>query len=249
MEPSLYDAPAGMEDPRFVALAPDPELDRFVRETRGHGPLREETRRVLRRFVSDFDADGILGTHRMALLGPSHWASLLGSRRGGRLLDVGAGRGDVTVFARPLFREIVTTETSAPMARVLRRRGFVCHELDLAERPLDDRFDAVSLLNVLDRCDRPRSLLRHATASLIDGGRVLISVPLPVRAHVDRGSYTTDPDEPIGGDGETWSEMLSDLIARTITPLRVERIARAPYVSIGRTTDALDAALIVCARA
>lgn len=228
---------------RFVTLEEDP----LIVSSRGHGPLREGARRALRRFVTDFDADGILGTHRMALLGPRSWEALLGEHRGGRLLDVGAGSGDVTIHARGLFREIVTTELSAPMARKLRRRGFVCHRVDLAKEPLRETFDAVSLLNVLDRCDRPRSLLRAAIASLAPGGSVLVSVPLPVRAHVDRGSYTTDPDEPLGGDGETWAEALSDLIARTIEPaLRVKRLARAPYVSVGRTVETLDAALIVC---
>lgn len=251
-----YERPADLTPSlaaRFVRLDEDPELARFIRESPRHGVAREQLRRVLRRFVTDFDADGWLGTHRMALLGPSGWAALLGAHAGGRLLDVGAGSGDVTAYARGLFREIVTTELSRPMARRLRKRGFVCHEIDLARGVLPDRgaFDAVSLLDVLDRCDKPRSLLAGALRSLEARGSVLVSVPLPARPHVDRGRYTTDPDEPLGGAGESWAAALDDLVRTTITPahLEVVRVARAPYVSVGRTVETLDAALLVCRRA
>jgi SAM-dependent methyltransferase len=235
---------------RFEPLPPDPDVEAFA-AGRPHGALREGARRILRRVMSDFDADGLLGTCPMALLGERSWEALCGDKRGGRLLDVGAGSGDVTVHARSLFREIVTTETSGPMARRLRRRGFTCHRVDLAREPLPGggKFDVVALLDVIDRCDRPRSLLKAAASLLAPDGRLLVSVPLPVRPHVDVGGHTVDPDEPITGSGETWEEALADLIDGTIEPagLEVRRIARAPYLSIGASgLTALDAALLVC---
>lgn len=215
-----------------------------------HGPIREALRGVLRRVVTDFDADGILRTNPMALLGERSWKELVGG--GGRLLDVGAGAGDVTVHARALFDAIVATETSGAMCRRLRGRGFVAHRVDLSRQSLDVEapFDVVALLNVLDRCDRPRTLLRAALAHLVSDGRVLISVPLPVRAHVDVGGATVDPDEPITGDGETFEAALTDLVEGTLEPcgLAIERLARAPYLSRGTHTaplHALDAALVV----
>lgn len=237
---------------RFDPLPPDPQVEALAGR-RPHGAVREGARRILRRVMSDFDADGLLGTCPMALLGERSWEALVGEARGGRLLDVGAGSGDVTVHARSLFREIVTTETSRPMARRLRRRGFTCHRVDLAREPLSGGgpFDVVSLLDVLDRCDRPRSLLRAAAGLTVPAGRLLVSVPLPVRPHVDVGGHTVDPDEPITGHGESWEEALVDLIAGTIEPagLEVRRIARAPYLSLGASgLTALDAALLVCAR-
>ncbi len=232
----------------FEPLPADPVIDELMARASGHGPLREVARRALRRVVSDFDADGWLGTHRMGLLGERSWEALVGAHRGGRLLDVGAGSGDVTVHARALFREIVTTETSRPMVRRLRRRGLSPRRLDLARERIEERFDVVSLLNVLDRCDRPRSLLRAARACLAPGGSLLLSIPLPARPHVDLGTHTVDPDEPLGGRGETWEEALADLVASTLDPLELvpRRIARAPYVSVGRGLAVLDAALIVC---
>lgn len=237
----------------FEPLPDDPVVEALEAGPRPYGAWREVARRLLRRVVSDFDADGLLGTHPMALLGERSWHALVGSRRGGRLLDVGAGSGDVTQHARALFAEVVTTETSRPMARRLRARGFVCHAVDLARAPLPDPrpFDVVSLLNVLDRCERPRSLLQAATRALAPRGLVLISVPLPARPHVDVGSCTLDPDEPLGGRGETWEEALADLWSATLEPLGFtpERVARAPYVSRGAAgLHVLDAALLTLAR-
>lgn len=235
----------------FVPLPPDPIVEAFASSAARHGPIRELARRALRRFVSDFDADGLLGTHPMALFGERSWEALIGER-GGRLLDVGAGSGDVTVHARALFDAIVTTETSGPMARRLRRRGFVCHRVDLSRVPLPDPepFDVVSLLDVIDRCDRPRSLLRAAARCVAPSGRLVIAVPLPIAPHVDVGPRTIDPDEPLTGRGERWEEALVDLIEGTLEPsgLVPARIARAPYLSLGaRSVHILDDAVVVCA--
>lgn len=226
--------------PRLAALVrelpEDPQVARFEDEP-GHGPVRGALRGALRRVMSDFDADGLLGTHPMALFGEASWEALVGE--GARLLDVGAGSGDVTRHASGLFDEIVTTELSGPMARRLRRRGFVCHQVDLATERSDalGQFDVVALLNVLDRCDRPRSLLEAARDRLADDGVALITVPLPAQPHVDVGSATVDPDEPLGGRGETFEAALADLVEVTIEPcgLTVRRLARAPYLSRGRT--------------
>lgn len=230
-------------------LPPDPWIAAFRSGTSGHRGLRAVAHGLLRRVVSDFDADGWLGTHPMALLGEVSWRDLVGPRR--RMLDVGAGSGDVTLHARGCVEEIVTTETSAPMARRLRAAGFLCHRVDLARRTPArlGRFDAVALLNVLDRCDRPRSLLRRALGLLEPGGIALVSVPLPTRPHLDVGGVTVDPDEPLGGDGETFEEALAHLVEETLEPcgLRLGRIARTAYLSHGYEGELheLDAAIFV----
>lgn len=241
---------------RFTPLPTDPFVEAFARGEHAapHSRVKGALHGVLRRVVSDFDADGVLGTHPMALFGEVSWRALVGER-GGRLLDVGAGSGDVTVHARPFFDAIVTTETSSAMAHRLRSRGFVCHRVDLARHALPDDpsvggpFDVVALLNVLDRCDRPRALLRAAVRSLSRDGRVLLSVPLPARPHVDRGAMTVDPDEPMGGEGGTWEEALGDLVEHLVLPcgLEVTRVARAPYLSRGTRLHVLDAAVLVLA--
>jgi len=231
-------------------LPADPAIARFEARA-GHGPIRGALRGALRRVVSDFDADGLLGTHPMALFGEASWEDLVGE--GGRLLDVGAGSGDVTAHAAGLFDDVVTTEVSGPMARRLRARGLACHRVDLATEPVElGRFRVVALLNVLDRCDRPRSLLAAARDRLEDDGVLVIAVPLPAAPHVDRGSATVDPDEPLGGRGDTFEAALADLVEATIEPggLTVRRLARAPYLSrgAGGTIHRLDAGVVVAAR-
>jgi hypothetical protein len=214
----------------------------------GHGALRGGLRRLLRRAVSDFDADGLLRTHRMVLLDEEGWRELLGAHPAGRLLDVGAGSGDVTVHARGLFADVVTTETSPPLRWRLQRRGLGPLALDLTvDPPPPGPFAAVALLNVLDRTDRPRTLLRRL---LPLAPRLLLSVPLPVRPHVDRGGRTGDPDEPLTGRGSTFEAALADLVEGTLEPcgMVVSRLARTPYLSFGRAgapPEALDAALVV----
>jgi SAM-dependent methyltransferase len=239
---------------RFRELPVDPHVQAFSERAAPAAPIRQAAHRFLRRFVSDFDADGVLGTHPMALFGPRSWEELVGEHRGGRMLDVGAGSGDVTECARGLFGEgIVTTETSRAMARRLRARGFVCRRGDLASQrlALGGPFDVVALLNVLDRCDRPRSLLRAVGQLLASSGSLLVSVPLPARPHLDVGPYTVDPDEPLGGSGDSWEDALVDLVRVSIEPsgLEIRRLARAPYLSLtANGVRSLDAAVLVLRR-
>jgi hypothetical protein len=76
---------------------------------------------------------------------------------------------------------------------------------------------------------------------------------LPVRAHVDRGGATSDPDEWIEADG-TFEVALTALVDGLLAPagLVVERLARTTYLSQGDARQALyalDDALLVCRRA
>jgi SAM-dependent methyltransferase len=239
---------------RFVPLTADEELSAWLRMEAAapHGALPVIAHRFLRGFLSDYDVNGLLGTYPLYLLGSAQWEALIGGG-GGRLLDVGAGSGAVTARAEPLFEEIVATETSWAMARRLRARGYTVHELDLAETipPGIGTFRVVSLLNVLDRSHRPRTLLACASALLGQGGKLLISIPLPARPHVDVGATTVDPDEPIGADGETFEEALGHLVRDTLRPqgIEVEAFSRVPYLSRSDgeiSVIALDAAVLVC---
>lgn len=230
-------------------LPHDPWVERFRSDDRGHGVLLGALHGALRRVVSDFDADGLLGTHPMALFGPASWRALVERRR--RLLDVGAGSGAVTEHARELVDVIETTETSKAMARRLRARGWTCHPVDLAFEvpPSLGTFDAVSLLNVLDRSERPRTLLRAALGRLEPDGVCILSVPLPARPHFDLGRRTVEPDELLGGRGPDFEAALVDLVKETLEPcgLRVTRLARAPYLSRGLrgALHELDVAVVV----
>jgi SAM-dependent methyltransferase len=200
-------------------------------------------------YLSDFDANALTGMYRMHLLPPSAWRSLLGARGGGRLLDVGAGSGDVTSALAPCFDEVEATEVSRGMARRLNKRGVRCHTLDVTETPLAGRsFDAVSLLNVLDRCQKPRQLLRHCLQSLKPGGAFIVALALPYRPFYFDGPSTPeplerlecDPGAPASATGATgatpqWEDGARRFIERDLLPLglQLECFARAPYLSAG----------------
>lgn len=222
-----------------------------------HGRLRTYAQRLARVYLSDFDANALTGMYRMHLLTRSAWRHLLGERAGGRLLDVGAGSGDVTHALGACFESVEATEVSRGMSRKLARRGIRCHRVDLTETTLaEPPFDCVSLLNVLDRCRQPRQLLRHCLEALKPGGTLLIALALPYRPFYFAGPSTPEPLERLdcdAGPGGTWEDGARRFIERDLLPLNVslECFARAPYLSAGdsaRTLYELDDVVVVLSK-
>ena len=219
--------------------------------------------KMARAVMSDFDANALAGTHDMHVFSPSQWRTILdevGAPRG-RLLDVGAGDGNVTQRLAPAFDAVVCTETSAGMARKLRARGYECHEVDLVERPLfegsgpaAEPFDVIAMLNVLDRTARPLSLLANLRALLAPGGRLITTVPLPLSPHVHVGNRTVDPEERLPADRRSFEAqvaVLADLAFRG-SGFETLRVARVPYLCRGfaeRPVMTLDASVFVLATA
>jgi SAM-dependent methyltransferase len=241
---------------RFAELGPDEELANWLEAADRHRASWAKTgaQRLLRQYVSDFDANAVLAVYPMYLLSSAQWRRLLGPAPGQRLLDVGAGSGDVTSKLAPLFEEIITTEVSRGMAWKLRRRGFRCLNLDAATEPLPDcPYDVISCLNVLDRCRLPLSLLARLREALADGGQGAFAVPLPYSPHVYDGPQTLDPTERLACRADTWEEAAAELCTLVLEPLGyvVQSLSRAPYLSGGdskRPVYELDAAIIVCRR-
>jgi SAM-dependent methyltransferase len=225
---------------RFVELPLDAEwlneVAALTRQRRGF--LRTYAQRLARLYLSDFDANALTGMYRMLLLPEGAWRRLLGERANGRLLDVGAGSGDVTAALAPCFDDVETTEVSRGMVRRLGQRGFRCRATNLAETPLEPPtpFDAVALLNVLDRCQKPLTLLRHCLAALAPGGTFIVALALPYRPFYFDGPTTPDPLERLAaGPSEAWEDGARRFIERDLLPLglSLECFARAPYLSAG----------------
>jgi SAM-dependent methyltransferase len=237
----------------FVALSSDAGTAAFLAEAeRGrHGWLGTAAHRVLRHFMSDFDANGLLDMYSLFLASTEQWRRLLGARKARRLLDVGAGSGKVTQTLLPFAEQVVATELSAPMARRLRRMGVECHEIDLAEHELPGAgFDLIACLNVLDRTGRPRALLRRLHELLVPGGRLVLALALPYRPFYYVGTATPDPLERLRCDEPTWERAVNRLVERELEPLGLVLISlsRAPYLSFGDTKRGLyelDDAILV----
>lgn len=211
-----------------------PLLDEMERSR--HGAVRTWLHRQLRTLFSDFDVNAWLGMYPMTFLRTEEWRSLLGEGAQGRLLDVGAGSGDLTRALAPLFDSVVCTETSRGMTKKLRNMGFETHAIDLAtdELSASGEFDAVTLLHVLDRCDAPLTLLSRAISRVKEGGLVVVAIPLPYGPCVYRGARTDLPREflmPTGLLDEDACERIEALLAERGAVLR--RIARVPYLRPG----------------
>ncbi len=232
-------APTEQDIARFLASAPRP----------GHATWM--VRRLLRPFMSDFALNGVFGTYPLYLMDTPHWEGLLGGRPGGRLLDVGAAAGEVTATMAPLYDEVVATDTSAPMVRRLRDRGFLAFRHDLAERDLvGPSFDTVALLNVLDRCSDPHALLAAAVRHTRPGGSVVVSMPLPYDPWWYAGSLPRRPRKPLPLRGQLYEADFGSLVDVVLPLAGIEpvRWIETPYVSAGdrrRPDYRLDAAVIV----
>lgn len=238
---------------RFVDLPPGDEAWLEALRARRHGWWKTHLHSFLRSFLSDFDVNGLLGMYAMHVLETAQWQRLLGPPEGRGLLDVGAGSGDVTATLAPLFAEVATIETSWAMARRLRHRGYRCFRVDVVETGVPEApWDTISCLNVLDRCARPLSLLERLRDALAEDGRLVVSMPLPYSPIVFEGGVTHDPTEPLPlADVESWEAGAAALVERVLAParLRVERLARAPYVSAGDVDHplyVLDDVIVVC---
>src|SRR5690606_20192771 len=150
-----------------------------------------------------------------------------------------------------------TTETSRHMARRLRRRGFPCWLGRVGEGspgdPLLEQppFDVVSLLNVIDRAARPRSLLAAVAQRLPPGGLLWASTPQPYAPFYYSGSVVRDPLEKLAVTSERWEDALGELWRNELEPLglRLRALTRLPYLSGGDVqypAYVLDDALLVC---
>lgn len=238
----------------LVDLDPDHETREFLARavTTRHGRGRALLHALLRSGLSDFDVNGLLGTYPLFLLGTAQARRLLGAFARGRLLDVGAGSGDVTLRLSPLFSEVVATETAFAMARRLGRRGLRCHRVDLARDPAPaGPWDVVSCLNVIDRCAEPLTLLERLRDLVRGGGRLLLATPMPYEPFVYRGGSTRPPLERLPIEGGDWEGSVTELSRSVLAPLglEVEALARVPYLSGGdpaRPLYVLDDAVLVC---
>ena len=237
----------------------------------------------LRQFMSLTDANAMLGRGKMHVLSEAHVADLLGARKKKNeaaaappteklLLDVGAGEGEVTEKFRDGggFDVVVATEASAPMVRRLRQKKFdvvlessdvstvtrACAEATGKRIRAEDGFDCVALLNVLDRCDTPFTLLGQLRKLLKDEGGVLVlAVVVPFRPFVEDGNAHRAPREALGLDPNgAWEAGVNQIWEKVLRPsgFAVERLARVPYISEGDQKHGayiLDDAVFVLSKA
>ena len=246
----------------FVGLHVDSSTEHWIDHAleRPHGRAAMLALAMARKVMSDYDANGLVGAHDMRVLGEAQWAQLfaaVGFERRGNALDVGAGEGQVTDELRPFFDDVVTTELSMQMARRLRKRGYRCHEVDLAEQslPEDERgpFDFIALLNVIDRTRLPYRLVERLRDLLADGGLMAVAVPFPLSPHVHVGAVTIAPEEilpKVKGGFEAQADALAENFFGALD-LEVVALSRVPYLCRGNAKSpvmTLDDAIFLVRR-
>ncbi|CAK9023281.1 unnamed protein product [Durusdinium trenchii] len=223
--------------------------------------------RILRWYFSATDANALLGRGEMFVLSSDQAQRLLGAGTSGVLLDIGAGAGHTTSELAQLFDQVVATEVSGPMVTKLEARGFpvlqgsdlsglqdlaALHGIALGEGGL---VDCIALMNVLDRCDRPLSLLEEIRERLKPDGRLLLAVVLPFRPFVENGIFHLQPSEQLNlSRNAIFEYAMEEIWLSVLKPMgfHLQAVARVPYLCKGdlfANVYVLDDAIFVLSRA
>jgi len=184
-----------------------------------------------------FLANGLIGRGRMFVFSTAQFKTLLDlnenpSQSLSSLLDIGAGDGSITARMAGIFKQVYATEMSSIMQWRLSNYGYTVLDVDQWG---DLKFDVITCLNVLDRCEKPLSLLKNIREHLNPiGGCVIISLVLPFKPYFE---YNNDhnPNESIRLNGQFAEEQINELIIQVFRPLgfRLKKLARLPYLCEG----------------
>lgn len=199
---------------------------------------------LLSLFLSRTDINGLLDRGHMFVFSKQHLRKLISraqferDRTSSTLLDIGAGDGCVTQQLSEFAASVCATEASALMRRALKRNNFHVLDLDKWYGPSAPAYSIISILNVLDRCDKPRTLLWQAHRQLEIGGLLVIALVLPFAPFVEQGARKRRPSEKLEIRGSSWEEGVTTLWKNVIEPLGFQPVAltRVPYLSEGDLT-------------
>jgi hypothetical protein len=234
-----------------ITLQPDRAVINFIQTTPKRDILRSAACYIAKWFVSKTDALAMFGFGQMHVISRTHLQEILRplnikfeQTKFGTLLDVGAGCGTVADTLKALFSRIITTETSSYMAASLRERGYECVESDdplNEERIRSISFDVITCFNVLDRCDKPISLLRSLKKILEYSGPnavLVLAVVFPFSPYVEHGTEFFRPSEEISlglGKKASWEDSVNAFKrwVLDIVGFKVLSITKVPYVSEG----------------
>ncbi|GBP52667.1 Methyltransferase-like protein 9 [Eumeta japonica] len=154
----------------------------------------------------------------------------------GALLDLGAGDGAVSGRFAHLFERKYATEISASMRNVLSSKGYTILDADEWWRSSED-FSCVSMLNLLDRCIRPKSMLRQARAAMLTRPhakmRLLIALVLPYKPYVE-ATPDHKPEERLPIEGTTVEEQACSFVQwMEASGWSLQAWTRVPYLCEG----------------
>ncbi len=190
------------------------------------------------KYILFFPANGLLGRGRMFVYSTPQFRTLLDLKPHDEspftiLLDIGAGDGSVTERMSSLFKKIYVTELSSAMQWRLSTYGYTVLDTDHWENL---KFDVITCLNVLDRCEKPLTLLKQIREHLNPekNSRLVISLVLPFKPYVE---YNTNhyPNESLQIEGHLPEEQINSLLLNVFQPLgfHLKKLTRLPYLCEG----------------
>lgn len=163
------------------------------------------------------------------------------------IMDVGAGSGTIAEKAREVLgveaENTYAIEVSGPMIDVLEQRGFRTVTVESFNNPYYAlKFDFLMCLNVIDRVDDPKMLLKTLSQRLAPDGLLLIAIVLPYCDGVEHGPKLVKPARPLtemnGFDCKSKSNLEASLrrfIMHVLPDYNLEPVSvtKVPYLSSG----------------
>ncbi|KAG7210641.1 hypothetical protein KM043_012155 [Ampulex compressa] len=195
-------------------------------------------RSALSWFISRTSINGLLGRGSMHVFSGEQFQKLMDASGfegpWHSLIDLGAGDGATTSHVAHLFEKVYATDISPPMRWALARRKFTV--LDVERWYEWGPFNVILCLNLLDRCDRPDTLLRKLRSALAPGGRLVVALVLPFSPYVEvgeRGDHKPSEYLPVRGNG--LEGQIAGLVDRVFAPLGLRCLAwsKLPYLCEG----------------
>jgi len=172
----------------------------------------------------------VISTEQFKLL-LSHANIHLDGNNGSKMIDLGAGDGNITINFKKMFQDIYATETSKPMQKLLSAKNITV--LPIEEWGSKHKYDFISCLNLLDRCDNPRDIIEEMKNSLNSNGIILVALVLPFKPFVEVRN-SRQPNQLLNIEGSTFVEQAQSFVELMKTfGFKLESWTRLPYLCEG----------------
>lgn len=101
----------------------------------------------------------------------------LTSHRNGKVLDVGCGRGGVSVFFKEQGFQVSAVDVSPQAVNLAKKLGISAALLDLEQEDLEGKYDLILCLEVLQFVIHPEKVLLKLKDALSTKGEIIVSLP------------------------------------------------------------------------
>lgn len=196
-------------------------------------------RSALSWFISRTSINGLLGRGSMHVFSSEQFQKLMDASGftgpWHSLVDLGAGDGATTAHVAHLFEKVYATDISPPMRWALAKRKFTVLDVERWHQEAGP-YNVILCLNLLDRCDRPNTLLKLLRTSLAPGGRLVVALVLPFSPYVEVGERNNHkPSEYLPVRGSGLEIQIVSLIDRVFAPVGLRCLvwSKLPYLCEG----------------